>query len=191
MNNLKLANLVELCSESELDGICFQEEGLEEFEESPFKRYIQEIENQIQYELRGSRFSHHFLRYSWHGFSEQLPWSENHNVPFDPRLTSVVIPFTNQLLLQIMGEDRRIVLTQPPTYGGERPFYHVVCSSERQIDNVRVLNDGTLRPFYNLEKVFTSDGFESLPKLKDVERAGIISPSREQLVVPGNSSAYF
>ena len=189
MSDLTFANLIRLNRSSELNLICFDEDSYEEGELGPFGEYKQEIDEQICRELKIPNIASRFIEYGWYGYNNP-PWSTRNILPFDPSLTSVIISETGQSF-NIRGENRRVVLTFPPNYKGHQPFYMVGCSSERQIENVRVLNPYIERYFYGLENVFTQKGFESLPKLKDVKNFGLIIMDEQQVIVPQESREFF
>jgi len=190
MENLTLANLISLNNPAEIDGIYFREEAYEQDETTPFQEYHEKLEEQICEELKISDVSSKFLKYSWYGMHDELPWNEFTDLTFDPNLVSVILPNTSAFF-QIRGENRRVVLTYPPMYNGRKPFYFVVCASERQIENIRVLDPAIGRTFYGLEKVFTQEGFNSLSKIKDMKDFGLVSVDEQKIVVPSTSLTYF
>lgn len=189
-----LANLIRLNDAAELDKIIFEEEAVSAFMEedhsSPLELHAQKIDELIMEELKIPYIPSKFIEYNWYGYPDKLPWSRTHKIEFDPSLVSVIIPETGESL-NIRGENRRIVLTFPPTYFGKKPAYQIVCSSERQIDNVRVLDTSIGRPFYGLENIFDHSGFDKLPKFKDVLGGGLFIVNKKEIIIPSTSTAYF
>lgn len=193
-----LANLIQLNDAATIDAMSYHDEWLEEGQLSKYDYHLINIDDQICRELNIPNISSGFMQYYWHGFFDERPWSKDDKgeldfLAFDPEKISLIVPVTNAIL-QIRGENRKIVLTFPAMYDGRQPFYHVVCSSERQIENVRVLNSENSaigNPFYGLERIFTQRGFRSLPKLENTDGLGLIHVDRRQIVVPSTSREYF
>lgn len=185
------ANLIALQSASEADAISFQEEelSLEEGQLTPLQTYKRGLREQISREL-GTHHSHLFIEYGWNGFSNEPPWSIDQLTQFDPRLISVIIPETGKTI-QIRGEDRRILLTFPPSYRGAVPFYNIVCPDYQQSHNIRILNPLVGRPFAGIERIFSPNGFDSLPRLSDYRKSGLILQNKQLITVPANSTEIF
>jgi hypothetical protein len=186
-----LANLIHLNSGFEEDRISFESEEHESDEGfvHPSAMRDEQVVEEICAQLGISHISSRFIPYVWEGQYETLPWNEDHNVIFDPRLVNVIVPSTGNAMY-IKGEGRKIVLTYPATYKGYQPFYFITCASEQQADGIRVLDPSVGNPFYGLERIFTQQGFESLPKLEDMDSAGILSVDPQFVIVPQSSDSY-
>lgn len=185
MEKPKIANLIYLQNDAELDGIYFSEEGLSEDEESPFEAY----DNQLKLKIGGhlGQASNLLIPYNLNGLSGSLPWSREHNILFDPSILSVMIAETGDYLA-IQGDSRRIVLAHEPKYNGRMQQYTINCASFSSAPDIRVLPvPGRLS---GLGVVFQEGGFESLPKMKEGAQ-GIISVSQRGVVIPGSVKTCF
>lgn len=183
MEKTDFANLIYLHTASELDMIYCDEDEI-----GSLNDHVEKIEEQICRELGISDISARFLRFNWYGRNDTLPWSNNGST-FYPDQTHVMVPVTGRSL-QIRGENRKIVLTCPPTYAGKQPFY-LVSSGQRQLDEIRALHPEIIgAPFRGIERVFTHEGFGSLPRLKDSPQIGLMAPDPEQIIVPSKSMSY-
>ena len=183
MVDMDFANLIYLHRASELDMIYHDEDEIDSLNE-----HIRKLEEQICRELGIPGISAKFLIFNWYGQNDELPWSNNGST-FYPDQMQVIVPVTGTFL-SIRGENRKIALTCPPTYDGKQPCY-LVSTSERQLDEVRVLQHEIIgAPFRGIEKIFMPHGFNSLPRLKDSPQTGLMAVNTDQIIVPSNSISY-
>ncbi len=181
-------NLIGLNDPSKIDGILFHEEDYEG-ERGPFTIHNEKIEDEVCKELKVPDLSVRFLQYGWYGEGDNLPWSRYAITSFNPKVTSIIIPQSGELI-KIKGENRKIVLTFPAMYDGRQPLYHILCRDKKQLENIRVLNQPE-RSFFGLEKVFTQEGFESLPRLTETKGLGLFIKSTDLVIVPSTCLSYF
>ncbi len=188
-----LANLVYLNDKNLVDGVCFEMDWME-FGEHPLDEHIRALEEKICEELKISDLYSRFIKYAWCGTHENVPWDTRHNIPFDFNLPTLVVPEIYKIhpSIEISGVGRKIILTFPPGYeDGQQPVYFVSCANEGQVEDVRVLNPMIAKPFDGLERIFTKEGYESLPKLKDINNLGVVTVDKELIVVPKSSTEFF
>lgn len=188
MEKIRCTNLIHLQSAPEEDAIAFETEGLDlkEGELSPFEKYSQKLMNQIKYSANSPEKV--FLEYNLNN-EHNLPWSNSHNIPFNPSLVNIIVPETGSMF-SILGENRRVVLTFPPSYRGDEPFYRINCAHQEMAVDIRVLPYKE-QPFRGLEKVFSDDDFKSLPRLRNMPKAEIIFPGDLKIIIPRSSLEYF
>jgi len=197
MNHFRQVNLIYLISESEIDSILFDKESMGEDELHPFDEHQNMLNDLICKELRISDIVSKFIPYNWYGRYNNLPWNANcMQIPFDPRLINVIVPLNSSpvfesIPIQIRGENRKVVLTFPPTYEGKQPQYLVVCASEKQLEDVHILNRYIGNPFRDLEKLFMPKGFDSLPRLMDIKGQGIVHIDEQRVIIPETCTVYF
>lgn len=173
----RLANLLWLSSEADTDYYCeYANESIQE----DFCKHWELLEAQILsgYGIDKSKF---LLHYGWYGYGGPFSGGET-KMRFDPRLVNVVVP-VNNTSLRIQADKRKVVLTVPALYGGEEAKYCVFCASKNAVDGIRVLPTPEA-PFKNLESVFSDEGFESLPKLRDLPQYGGIIVLDGGIIVP-------
>jgi hypothetical protein len=192
MNLPSIANLILLHDDFELHMIDYNEDMEFKYpeEKSELEVYSDSVMEQLCNELRISIPQTNFAMYAWNGISN-LPWklNEAHNLAFETNYISLFVPETGTMF-RLRGENRRIILANNATYFGKRPYWVVNCHSEKQLNNVRVLEFVPGRPFFNLEKAITEEGFYQLPRLKDKSEFGIIG-NCERIIAPASSDNYF
>ena len=182
---IRAVNYVALQDQAEVDGICFNEDELDDDEPRPFSRYSNQLLAQAK--IGAGRADNHLIEYAWNGYADEMPWAE-HGIAFDPHLVSVIIPETGSHM-QIRGERRRVLLTFPPMFRGTKPVYFLNLANERAIDYIRVLPD-LAHPFKGLERAFSHEGFMSLPQAKGHSKV-IFGVGDGAIIVPSSSLEVF
>ena len=182
-----IPNIVHLIDEKLTDYLA----GGPKYHKESYEEHVDRLRRQM--EAGAGRYNDFLFEYFWYGRKDQKPWRNEtkYNIPFDPTNISVIVPKTSSML-SVLGENRKIVLSFPEIYGSDEYPYFVNCSSEKTLDNIRVLEPGDCgNPFDGLEKLFTERGFSNLPKLSDTNFPVILAHVKEFIIYPENNTYFF
>ena len=134
----------------------------DEDETTPAHAYDENIELSLCAQLGTETSVNYFLHYGWHGYQDESPWELNHNIPFDATKLTFIIAESKSLFF-VQGERRRIVVTHFPQFNVdnpsdlERPIYHSMLNSQKQMGYIKALPYHPGRPFFGIS--FFNSGF--------------------------------
>lgn len=180
---IQLANLVHLVSSFRLDAIGYAEQW------EDYEKYLQGIYQELCGELKIASIDERFLRYNWEGSFEEMPQTEEHNIPFNPQRINVIVPslISN---FNIRGDNRRVVLTYPKTYEGKQPLYQITLANAQQLKLIKVMPP-LVKPFSGIGLIFEENGFKKLDELENNPSRGLIAIPSGELSIPASSMNYF